>query len=249
MVEDKFEESIQRVALITGAGRGIGAETARYLSEKGIRVVCTDLTMEALPEGLRGSGHTFCEVDVRSEESCCRAVEHVLDSHGRIDYLVNNAGIVRRGPASTMSVQDFSDVIDTNLIGAFRMSQQAYHALKISRGSIVNVGSTNGSIAVKNSVGYCVSKAGVMHLGKVLALEWAVDGIRVNSVGPTIVETDMTADLRLDPVFMAEKLSTIPLGRMATRTDVAQAIYFLLSSDSKMVTGQTIFVDGGVLTH
>jgi NAD(P)-dependent dehydrogenase (short-subunit alcohol dehydrogenase family) len=162
---------------------------------------------------------------------------------------VNNAGIVRRGPAATMSVEDFTTVLDINLTGTFRMSQAAYPALKETRGSVVSIGSTNGHIAVLNTVGYCVSKAGVMHLMKVLALEWAPDGIRLNAVGPTIVPTDMTSDIRVDPAYMADKMGSIPLGRMAEPQDVANAVAYLLSDASAMTTGHTIFVDGGATIH
>jgi len=249
MMQNVNDDSASPVAIVTGAGRGIGAETARLLSENGIRVACADIPPVSLPEGLVGEGHFVHAVDVRVQESCDALLYAVMEHYGRVDYLVNNAGIVRRGAAIDMSNEDFLQVFDVNTMGAFRMSKAAYPALKINGGSIVNLGSTNGSIAVKNTIGYCVSKAAVMHLGKVLALEWAADGIRVNSVGPTIVSTDMTSDIRRDSEYVAEKLATIPLGRMATPRDVAQSIYFLLSPLSSMVTGHTIFVDGGVLTQ
>ncbi|MBC9734633.1 SDR family NAD(P)-dependent oxidoreductase [Nocardioides marmotae] len=241
-----------RVALVTGAARGIGQAVAEHLAERGAVLALADVTpLDAWEHdlGAGGDGHTRHVVDVRSTASCRAAVAEVLERHGRLDHLVNNAGIVRRAPASEMSEEDFTDVLDINLTGTFRMSQAAYPALRETSGTVVNLGSTNGHIAVANSAGYCVSKAGVMHLARVLALEWAADGIRVNAVGPTIVPTAMTDDVRGDADYMQDKLASIPAGRMATADDVAQTIGYLLGGASAMVTGQTIFVDGGVTIH
>lgn len=238
-----------RVALVTGGARGIGAVIAETLAARGAVVALADVLPETEWTVSLGSPHTRHRLDVRSTASCQAVVEEVLAAHGRLDHLVNGAGIVRRAPAVEMTDEDFTTVLDVNLTGTFRMCRAAYAPLAASRGSIVNIGSTNGHIAVPNSVGYCVSKAGVMHLARVLALEWAAVGIRVNAVGPTIVPTDMTADVRQDPQYMADKLASIPLGRMAEATDVAEAVAYLLSPAAGMITGQTIFVDGGVTIH
>lgn len=239
-----------RVALVTGAARGIGACTAATLAERGAVVAQADiLPVEAWESALPDEPHSRHQVDVRSASSCAALVADVLARHGRINHLVNNAGIVRRGPAATMSEQDFTEVLDLNLTGTFRMCQAAYPALRATSGSIVNLGSTNGHIAVLNTIGYCVSKAGVMHMARVLALEWASDGIRVNAVGPTIVPTAMTADVRADDDYMTDKMASIPLGRVAQPEDVANTVAYLLSPAAAMTTGQTIFVDGGVTIH
>jgi NAD(P)-dependent dehydrogenase (short-subunit alcohol dehydrogenase family) len=238
-----------RVALITGAARGIGAAIAETLACRGAVVALADVLPPAEWTAGLGAPHTRHHVDVRSADSCRALVEDVLSAHGRLDHLVNGAGIVRRGPAVETSDEEFTAVLDVNLTGTFRMSRAAHAPLAATRGSIVNIGSTNGHIAVPNTVSYCVSKAGVMHMARVLALEWAPAGVRVNAVGPTIVPTDMTADVRQDPRYMAEKLATIPLGRMAEASDVADTVAYLLSPAARMITGQTIFVDGGVTIH
>lgn len=239
-----------RVALVTGAARGIGAQVARTLAGRGATVAQADVTDVSVWAAAPLDGaHSRHQVDVRSAASCAALVAEVLARHGRIDHLVNNAGVVRRAPAATMAEEDFTTVLDINLTGTFRMCQAAYPALRRARGSVVNLGSTNGHIAVVNTVGYCVSKAGVMHLARVLALEWATDGIRLNAVGPTIVPTDMTSDVRDDPAYLADKLASIPLGRMAQPQDVANTVAYLLSDASAMTTGQTIFVDGGATIH
>jgi NAD(P)-dependent dehydrogenase (short-subunit alcohol dehydrogenase family) len=235
-----------RVALVTGAARGIGATIAATLAARGATVAGADVLP---PDEWESSVDTRHHVDVRSEESCAALVAEVTARHGRIDHLVNNAGVVRRGPAATMSVEDFTTVLDINLTGTFRVTRAAYPALRETKGSVVSIGSTNGHIAVLNTVGYCVSKAGVMHLMRVLALEWAADGIRLNAVGPTIVPTDMTSDIRVDPAYMADKMASIPLGRMAEPQDVANAVAYLLSDAAAMTTGHTIFVDGGAVIH
>ncbi|MEU3095178.1 SDR family oxidoreductase [Streptomyces sp. NPDC006967] len=240
-----------RVALVTGAARGIGAAITARLAELGATVAAADiLPPDRWEDALPAGPHTRHHVDITSAESCRRTVAEAVAAHGRLDHLVNNAGIVGRGPAATISEVDFDRVVDVNLTGTFRMSQAAYPALRAAgEASVVNIGSTNGHIAVLDTLAYCVSKAGVMHMARVLALEWAPDGIRVNAVGPTIVPTAMTEDVRADDTYMADKMASIPLGRMAGPRDVALTVAHLLSPAAAMTTGQTVFVDGGVVIH
>lgn len=238
-----------KVAIVTGAARGIGATISNSLITRGAVVAAADLLPAQSWENQLVAPNSKHFVDVRSKQSCLDLVQSVISEHGRIDYLVNNAGIVRRAKASEVAEKDFTDVIDINLNGTFFMSQAVYAELKKIKGAIVNIGSTSGHSAVHNTVGYSVSKAGVMFMAKVLAFEWAADGIRVNAVGPTIVPSDMTAPLLTNDVYMKDKMSSIPLGRMATQQDVADSVLFLLSDAAGMVTGQTIFIDGGVTIH
>lgn len=238
-----------KVAIVTGAARGIGATISNSLISRGAVVAAADLLPAQSWENQLAAPNSKHFVDVRSKPSCLDLAQSVISEHGRIDYLVNNAGIVRRAKASEVAEKDFTDVIDINLNGTFFMSQAVYAELKKTKGAIVNIGSTSGHSAVHNTVGYSVSKAGVMFMAKVLAFEWAADGIRVNAVGPTIVPSDMTAPLLTNDVYMKDKMSSIPLGRMATQQDVADSVLFLLSDAAGMVTGQTIFIDGGVTIH
>ena len=244
--QDDFTD---KVAIVTGAARGIGATIAQQLATRGAIVASADVLPEAEWTNSLSAPHTRHYLDVRSKSSCTDLVTQVVATHGHLNHLVNNAGIVRRAKASEMTEKDFTDVIDINLTGTFFMSQAVYPELKKVKGTIVSIGSTSGHSAVLNTVSYSASKAAVMFMAKSLAFEWAVDGIRVNAVGPTIVPSNMTAPLLTDDEFMKDKMSTIPLGRMADQLDVAQSVLFLLGPDSGMVTGQTIFVDGGVTIH
>lgn len=236
-----------QVVIVTGAARGIGRAIADILATRGATVIRGDvLRPDAWEDSIADASGLRDRVDVTSRDSCDNLVSAATSRFGRLTGIVNNAGIVTRGPAELVTESELDAVLDVNLKGTLRMCQSGFAALKATGGSIVNLGSTNGHVAVPNTLGYCLSKAAVMHMSKVLALEWARYEIRVNSVAPTIVPTDMTADVRADPDYMRDKMASIPLGRMAAPSDVAEAVSYLMSRGAGMITGQTIFVDGGV---
>ena len=232
-------DQTNKVAVVTGGAAGIGEAIARRLAASGHTMVIGDLSIVEPSE-------TAHPLDVTDPDSCRTFVAAVLDRYGRLDVLVNNAGINHRRTAAETTREDWDRIIGTNLGGTFTMSVAAYAALRASNGCVVNLGSTSGHVAIAGAAAYGVSKAAIMHLTRVLALEWAGDRIRVNAVAPTIVETAMTADVLNDPEYMTAKLASIPLGRMVTREDVAGAVAYLTSADAVSVTGQVLFVDGGV---
>lgn len=242
------------VAVVTGGAGGIGVEVGRQLALRGASVALADLGPTEWAAGaldlLPRRSSTAHAVDITDGPSCERLVEAVVAAHDGIDVLVNCAGINARSPAAGMDMAEWQRILDVNLTGTFRMTQAAHGALSESHApSVVNLTSTAGAVAVPDNAHYSVSKAGLIHLTRVLAYEWAPAGIRVNSVGPTIVATEMTAEVRSDSRYLADKLASIPLGRMATVGDVSLAVCYLASPAAAMVTGQTLFVDGGVTTR
>lgn len=237
-----------RAALVTGAARGIGAEIARVLAGLGANVARADILPET--EWESGAAGPRLSLDVTSTATCDAVVDRAAAALGGLDLLVNNAGINAYEAAEATDDAMWNKVIDVNLTGAFRISRAAYrHLSKRTPAAIVNVASTISFIAIKRNVPYGVSKAGLAHMTRILALEWADRNIRVNAVAPTIVPTDMTAGIRADPAYMKMRMAGIPMGHLPSTTDVANAVAFLASSAAGMITGQVLAIDGGVLVQ
>lgn len=243
------------MAIVTGGGRGLGGGVAARLASEGWQVVVADVRE---PE-LEAPGQVFVRCDVSREDEVAALMSFVLERHGRLDAVVNNAAI--GGPSTTVAQTDaeaFRRVLEVNLVGPFLVSRAAVPLLIESApgSAIVNVGSMFGQSGVARGAPYCASKGGVEMLTHSLALELAPHGIRVNTVAPGNMMTAMHWDeieMRADevgvtPDEMREQIrATIPLARHGTAADIAGAVMWLLGDDASYVTGQTISVNGGVL--
>lgn len=242
-----------RLAHVTGAARGIGAAIAKTFAASGATVVLSDLG-EGSCDGVVGEivaagGQAWgYGLDVTDPEAIAALAATVEQEHGDIDILVNNAGVlIRVGIDSPRAAEAFRRTIDVNLVGAFDVTLAFVPALRRTRGCIVNTSSGAGVQAQPNAMGYSPSKAGLMMLTKTLALDLAKDGIRVNSVAPGVIETDMTEATRADSARLDAFLRRTPSGRMGQPSEIASAALFLASPMASYVNAFTLSVDGGIL--
>lgn len=233
------------MAIVTGGTRGIGLAIARGLKESGATVVITDIVDRGIDEGL-----FFIRCDLRKPEEITGMVKNVVGRYQRIDILVNNAAIGLRKPAIEMAVEEWEDVLRINVTGTFLTCREVGKVMMNQRrGKIINIGSNYGSIGVSAFSAYCVSKAAVIHLSRVLAVEWARDGIRVNTISPSATRTERTRDRLDDPTLKAHYENIFPVGRVLETDDLVGAAIFLASDASEMVTGHNLNVDGGYLSR
>jgi NAD(P)-dependent dehydrogenase (short-subunit alcohol dehydrogenase family) len=232
-----------KTAIVTGATRGIGAAIAERFAAEGAKVASFDL----YPPPPQNGGLSM-EVDVADENSVNEAVAEVMTAFGHIDILVNNAaadGI--RGPVTEMSLHDWNRALAVNLTGAFLLCRAVIpHMAKSASGSVVNVASQLGSVAVPENPVYCASKGGLIQLTRAMALDHASDGVRVNALSPGAVLTERLIGVYGSEAAVRDALtSKYPLGRIGTPDDIAGAAVFLASGDSRFMTGADLVLDGG----
>ncbi|MFN3215253.1 MAG: SDR family NAD(P)-dependent oxidoreductase [Acidimicrobiales bacterium] len=236
--------------VVTGAGRGIGAGIARAAAAAGYRVGVLDLDASAaaaVAEEICALAGPDAAVPLVASTVDEAAVETVLDAFGPVDAVVNNAGIVRFGPLSELSLADWRAVVDVNLTGTFVVARAAAARMATAGGGcIVNITSMNGVAPGPNAGAYGATKAGVALLTQQMAIEWGGSGIRVNAVAPGLIDGGMSEPIYADPVTRAARESKVPAGRLGTVDDIAQTVLFLASDAASYITGQNILVDGGV---
>ena len=242
--------SERKVALVTGATRGIGKEIALELAKNGFDIAVNyrgtqdeNLKKEIESNNVRCE---FVEADVSNFEQCENMIKEAIEKYGRIDVLVNNAGITKDGLIMRMKKEDFEAVIDVNLVGTFNVTRNVIpYMIKQKSGRIINVSSVVGVAGNAGQTNYSASKAGVIGFTKSLAKEVASRNILVNAIAPGFIDTDMTKVLSDN---VKEGINAqIPLKRMGTPKEVAKVVRFLASEDSSYVTGQVINIDGGMV--
>jgi len=239
-----------RIALVTGASQGIGRACAVELARAGAMVVLAARNEAKLAEAVAeiegAGGHAAAiPLDVASEESIKAGAKSVLERFGKVEILVNNAGITRDGLAMAMKRADWDDVLGTNLTGAFLLTQALLRPMLKNRwGRIINISSVVGRTGQAGQANYAASKAGLIGLTRALAREVASRGITVNAVAPGYIETAMTAVL--DEKLRAAMVAEIPLGRAGTDVEIAQSVAFLASDAAAYITGHVLDVNGGM---
>jgi NAD(P)-dependent dehydrogenase (short-subunit alcohol dehydrogenase family) len=240
-----------KVALVTGASRGIGRDLAVALAGAGAKVAAgvrriedaDDVVAEVRDTGGEAAG---VAIDLTERSSIEEAVAEVVDRYGRIDVLVNNAGLGTNHDALDATEEEWDELFAVNVRGLFFACQSAGRRMvDQSYGRIVNMASQAGLVGIPRHAAYSASKGAVIALTKVLALEWGSSGVTVNCVAPTFVRTPGTAERLDQPEFLADVLTRIPVGRVGTTTDVAGAVIYLASDAAALVTGTVLVVDGG----
>jgi NAD(P)-dependent dehydrogenase (short-subunit alcohol dehydrogenase family) len=240
-----------RVVLVTGGASGIGAAIAAAFAAKGAHVAIADISLNAALQHAEriGSDSSAFHCDVTDEQSVDNDVRATVERYGALDILVNCAGIAVLDAAETLSLEAWNHTLAVNLTGTFLMSQRA-GAVMLERGSgtVISLASQAGSVALDRHAAYCASKAGVIGLTKVLALEWAGRGITANTISPTVVLTDLGR--KAWDGHAGEALKTqIPTGRFAEPDEIAAAAVFLASDGARMINGADLVVDGGYTIH
>ncbi|KGX87853.1 3-oxoacyl-ACP reductase FabG [Pontibacillus marinus] len=240
-----------KVAIITGGANGIGFEAARLFASEGAKVAIADFNREvgeqrAIELKSEGFDVSFVEVNVAERESVDAMVESVASQFGGIDILVNNAGITRDAMLSKMTSEQFQQVINVNLTGAFHCAQAVLpYLVEKGKGKIINTSSVSGAFGNVGQSNYAAAKSGLLGLTKTWAKELGRKGINVNAVAPGFTETAMVEEV--PEKVIDQMIEQVPMGRLGRTTDIAQAYLYLASDESNYVNGHTLHVDGGIM--
>ena len=245
-----------KAALVTGAAQGIGEQIARKFAQEGAQVVIGDLKDDQgrnVAEDIKaaGGGAYFLHLDVTDEESWKQTVQAVMDQSGKLDILVNNAGISKRMPLEEFPVEVWDAMMAVNVRGVFLGMKQSIPAMrKGGGGCIINMSSIAGLVGHKtSSAAYIATKGAITVLTKGIAVHYAKENIRVNSIHPCTVATPLVDDLFANPEMKKARFEEVPMGRIATEEDVANAALFLASDEASFITGVSLPVDGGLTAY
>lgn len=239
--------------IVTGGASGIGLACVEAFAAEGASVLIADIDRArgqaaAVRLGAEGRAVRFEPCDVSRRDQCAAAVEAMLAWTGRLDVLINNAGILKRGDILELEEEDFDAVLAVNLKGAFLMGQAAAKAMvEGGGGAIINMSSVNGILAIPDQLAYVVSKGGLNQLTRAMALALADKKIRVNAIGPGSIATDLLRQVMTDEAARHKILSRTPLGRLGEPAEVARLALFLASEEASYITGQIVYIDGGRL--
>ena len=236
-----------KVAIVTGAASGIGKKIGEEFIREGAKVVFSDIGEENQEILNLGESAKYLKCDVVNSKEVQDLVKYTVDVFGKIDVIVNNAGIGSLGGILEVNDEDWKKTIDINLSGVMYGMREAGKIMKENntKGSIINISSILGGVGFKGALAYCASKGGVVQLTRAGALDLAEEGIRVNAIGPGFIKTKMTEGVLEDEGFNSMIKSSTPLGYVGEAQDIASAAVYLASDESKYVTGNILYVDGG----
>jgi len=250
-MELKMFDLTGKVAMVTGSTKGLGETAAMALAKAGADVaICgrNPSDLKRVPEAIRqlGRGSAGFALDVTSKGSVRDGVDRILNHFGRVDILVNNAGLNHRVPVLDFPEEAWDLVLATNLKGYFLVAQAVVpQMVERGYGKVINMSSILGKIALPNQLAYASAKGGVDQMTKVMAIEWAKHGVRVNAIGPTYFETEMVKQIRNDPERFQFINERTPMGRWGHLPELEGIVVFLAAPASDFITGQTIYIDGG----
>jgi 3-oxoacyl-[acyl-carrier protein] reductase len=242
--------SAPKLALVTGASRNIGRAIALALARRGYAIACFGRDTAALDETARlirdlGAQASVFVGDAKSNSSLQAFVKHAVQTHGAIDAVINNAGVLVERRAEELTPEEFAETLQVNLVSQFTLARAAYASMRGRGGVIINIGSLAGAIAFPRTAAYCASKAGIDGLTRALAYDWAGDNIRVLCVAPGYVRSDISKEALADERKRDWVLRRIPLRRVAEPEEIAEFVAFLASDAAGFCTGETYYVDGG----